>query len=107
MLFYCGGHAVTKRTYKETPETLLESILAMQDKLIEKTPDYRKADLTFEAEMGDGRTILRANPLVQEYRALIKDFYLAIKAYKEITGNSGAETAAKLDDLRSKFKVAK
>ena len=98
---------MTKRTYKDTPETLLESILAMQDKLIEQTPAYRKADLMYEAEMSDGRTILRANPIVQEYRALIKDFSLAIKAYKEITGDSGQEAAAKLDDLRTKFKLAK
>lgn len=107
MLFYWRQDALSnKRTYKETPETLLESILAMQDKLIEQTPAYRAADLTFEAEMSDGRTILRANPLVQEYRALIKDFSLAIKAYKEITGDLGAETSKKLEDIRSKFRVA-
>ena len=95
-----------KRTYNDTPETLLEAILAMQDKLIEQTPAYNAADLTFEAEMADGRTILRANPLVQEYRALIKDFSAALKAYQEITGDSGQETSNKLDGLRSKFKVA-
>ncbi len=96
----------TRRTYEETPETLLEAILAMQDKLNEKTPEYLAADLTFDAEMSDGRIIKRANPLVQEYRALIKDYSNAIKAYKEITGDSGLETSKKLDGIRMKFKVA-
>ena len=106
-LFYWRQGALSnKKTYKDTPETLLASILVMQDQLIEQRPAYIAADLTFEAEMSDGRTIVRANPLVQEYRALIKDFSLAIKAYKEITGDSGAETSKKLEGIREKFKVA-
>ena len=95
-----------KLTYQDTPETLLEAILAMQDKLNEMTPEYLAADLTYDAEMSDGRIIKRANPLVQEYRALIKDYGNAIKVYKEITGDSGLETSKKLDGIRMKFKVA-
>lgn len=95
-----------KLTYKDTPETLLEAILAMQEKLNEMTPAYLAADLTYDAEMSDGRIIKRANPLVQEYRTLIKDYGNAIKVYKEITGDSGLETSKKLDGIRMKFKVA-
>ena len=97
---------MAKRDYAQTPETLLESILAMQDKLIETTPAYRSADLTYEAEMSDGRIITRVNPLVQEYRALLKDYGNAIKTYKEITGDSDQGAAEKLDGLRMKFKIA-
>ena len=71
-----------------------------------RKPDFSGWATKFGIKCTDGRTILRANPLVQEYRALIKDFSAALKAYQEITGDSGQETSNKLDGLRSKFKVA-
>lgn len=94
-----------KKRYEDTPETLLNAILVMQDKLIDLEDDFKTADLTIEAEMGDGRTIARANPLIQEYRALLKDFTSALKTYKEISGDSEIKTDT-LESLRTKFKVA-
>ena len=79
------------KTYKDTPETLL------RDK-------FESAELTYDAEMGDGRTITRANPFVQEYRALVKDFGVALKTYSEISGAS-EEPSQTLEDFRAKFKV--
>lgn len=109
MLFYCRSAEteaeMSKRKYEDTPDTLREAILSMQEKLMLHMDEFKEADLVYEAEMGDGRTILRPNPVVQEYRALIKDFASALKAYKDISGDEATEATAALDDLRSKFKV--
>lgn len=94
-----------KKRYEDTPETLLNAILVMQDKLVDLEDDFKTADLTIEAEMGDGRTITRANPLIQEYRALLKDFTSVLKTYKEISGDGEAKTDT-LESIRNKFKVA-
>ena len=87
-----------KKTYKDTPETLLTAILAMQEKLISLRDEFESADLTYDAEMGDGRVITRANPFVQEYRALVKDFGTALKTYREI-----AEQDEEIDDAFDAF----
>lgn len=96
---------MAKKTYTDTPETLLEAILAMQTKLVDLRDEFESAELTYDAEMGDGRVITRANPFVQEYRALVKDFGAALKIYKEISDSTNAVTTHTLEDLRSKFKV--
>ena len=93
--------------YKKTPDTLQKAIVSMQRKITKNRVEFVNAPLTIEVEMGDGRTIERANPFVQEYRALVKDFATAIKAYKEITGEAGEKEQSQLDSIRSKFRVAK
>ncbi len=93
------------KTYKDTPETLLEAILAMQTKLTDLREEFESAELTYDAEMGDGRVITRANPFVQEYRALVKDFSVALKTYKELTNAEDDTGTTQLADLRAKFKV--
>ena len=94
-------------SYKKAPETLQKAILLMQRKIAKNKTEFQNAPLTIEAEMGDGRTIERANPFVQEYRALVRDYASAMKAYKDIVGNQGRNEPNQLDDIRSKFKVAK
>ena len=96
---------MAKKTYKDTPETLLEAILAMQTKLLDLRDEFESAELTYDAEMGDGRVITRANPFVQEYRALVKDFGVALKTYSEISGNVSEANTHTLEEFRSKFKV--
>lgn len=96
---------MAKKTYKDTPETLLEAILAMQTKLLDLREEFESAELTYDAEMGDGRVITRANPFVQEYRALVKDFGIALKTYNEVSDGVSEANTQTLADLRSKFKV--
>ena len=99
--------AKRRKTYKDTPKTLLRAILLMQDKILSKEEEFKDAELSIEVEMADGRWVERANPFVQEYRALIKDFSQALKAYKELTGSEHEPEIVSLDALRSKFKIAK
>lgn len=93
--------------YKQAPETLQQAIVSMQRKIKKNRTEFQKAPLTIEVELGDGRVIVRANPFVQEYRALVKDFASTMKIHNEITGMKGGKESSQLDDLRSKFKVAK
>lgn len=94
-----------KKTYEDTPETLLVTILAMQKKLIDLRDEFESTDLTYDAEMGDGRVITRANPFVQEYRALVKDFGIALKTYREIAPQD-EETDDTFEAFISKFEAA-
>lgn len=91
--------------YKQTPETLRMSILAMQEKLIAERDEFVSAPLSIEVRMNDGRYVDRANPFTQEYRALVRDYSAALKTYKELTNAQDDAEIDQLGDLRSRFKV--
>lgn len=96
-----------KKDFKDTPETLRQAILIMQEKILEHEHEFQIAPLSIEAEMRDGRYITRSNPLVQEYRSLVRDYSAALKAYRDLTGNEQDAEINSLDDIRARFKVAK
>lgn len=99
---------MAKRTdYNQTPETLKQAILIMQDKLQEHEEEFLTAPLSIEVEMGDGRSVTRANPVVQEYRAMVRDFSSALRAYRDLIGEEQAGEVNSLDNIRAMFKVAK
>ena len=95
------------KTIKDAPETLKTAILTIQEKLLCHREEFIDAPLTIEVEMGDGRYVERANPVVQEYRAMVRDFSSAYKSYKDISKNSDDGETNNLDSIRAKFKVAK
>ena len=94
-----------KKTINDAPETLKTAILALQTKLQENEEEFTDAPLSIEVRMGDGRYVERANPVVQEYRAMVRDYASALKAYKELTNDQGDAEVDQLGDLRAKFKV--
>ena len=100
-------NARQEKKYKQSTETLMKAILSMQEKRIKNEKAFLEAPLMVEVEMGDGRWVPRPNPFVQEYRAMVRDFAAAIKAYKEITGEKDSAQVSSLESIRSKFKVAK
>ena len=87
--------------------TLENAILAMRDKIEEQIPIFSNEPLSQEVTVGTGETILRQNPNASEFRALVRDYQQAIKAYNELAENSTQEGAKVLDALRGQFKVAK
>lgn len=93
-------------TFQKSPETLKKAIVAMKRKIDKNKSEFLAASLTVEVELGDGRIVERANPLVQEYRALVRDYATALKAYKDITDGKIREEADQLGSLRSRFKVS-
>lgn len=96
-----------QKDFKDTPETLKQAILTLQEKILEHEDEFREAPLSIEAEMRDGRYITRSNPVVQEYRSMVRDYSAALKAYRDLTGNEQAAEISSLDDIRARFKVAR
>ena len=94
-----------KKTIDDAPETLRAAILALQKKLKDHEQDFLCAPLSIEVEMGDGRWVERSNPVVQEYRAMVRDYASALKSYKELTNNQEDEEIDQLGNLRARFKV--
>lgn len=86
--------------------TLANSVLTMQEKIEQQIPTYKEQPLAQEVTVGTGETILRANPIVQEFRATVRDYAQALDNLNEIldTKKSKSETSS-LDDLRKRFGV--
>lgn len=89
-------------------KTLEKAIITVQKKITQQIPVFRNAPLAQEVMVGTGETMLRQNPEVSEFRALVKDYSQLLKAYKELTADSDNKSNVQaLEDIRSKFKVAK
>lgn len=86
--------------------TLAESVLTLQNKIIQQTPAYEKAPLFQEVMVNTGETVLRANPLVQEFRATVRDYDQALKSLNELlNAQKGTAEANPMDALKNKFKI--
>lgn len=96
-----------KTKYEKSPETLMMTILSLKKKLEDNEKRFLEEPLMVWVEMNDGRDVPRANPFVQEYRAMVRDFSAALKAYKEITDEKNDVQISSLESIRSKFRVAK
>lgn len=87
---------------------MAKAVAAIQAKIDQQIPEYKKAALYQEVTVGTGETILRANPMVQEFRATVRDYAQALKNLKDvIEENKSAEQISSLADFRKKLKVAK
>lgn len=88
--------------------TLANAVLAMQNKIDQQIPIYDQMPLAQQVTVGTGEKMLRANPAVQEFRATVRDYAQALSNLRSIIDNNSAPAeASSLDDLRSKFKMAK
>lgn len=92
---------------KDKIKTLEKAIFAMQAKIEEQIPVFKGEPLAQKVTVGTGQEMLRQNPAVAEFRALVKDYAQAIRTYKELADSEPAEVSS-LSDLRAQlFKVAK
>lgn len=83
---------------------LANAVITLQNKIIQQTPEYEKAPLTQEVMVGTGEVVLRSNPLVQEYRATVRDYAASMKSLEELLNvKKGASDANPLDALRNKI----
>jgi len=96
-----------KASKEQQLHTLENAILAMREKIEDQIPAFKAAALSQEVTVGTGETMLRQNPTVSEFRALVKDYGNVIKTYRELSANGGSAEITSLDSIRSKFKVAK
>lgn len=83
---------------------LANAVITLQNKIIQQTPEYEKAPLTQEVMVGTGETVLRSNPLVQEYRATVRDYAASMKSLEELLNTKKGTTVVNpLDALRNKI----
>jgi len=89
-------------------ETMVQVVLSLQKQLEDNYDKYLSQPLSISVTVGTGETINRANPFVQEYRALFKDYLAAIKQLKEIIDDvSVVEELDALSSVKERFKIAK
>ena len=88
--------------------SLANAVFAMQNKIDQQIPVYDQEPLAQTVTVGTGQTMLRANPITQEFRATVRDYAQALNNLQDILGKNGeAAEVRSLDALRSKLKVAK
>lgn len=91
---------------KDQAVTLANAVLAMQDKIEAEIPDFKSQPLSQAVTVSTGETVLRENPAVKEFRAIVRDYAQALKNLDEILANQKTQpTASAVDDLRNRFKV--
>jgi hypothetical protein len=93
---------------KDKIKTLEKAIVAMQAKIEEQIPVFKGEPLAQKVTVGTGQEMLRQNPAVAEFRALVKDYGQAIRMFAELSGSNADEAEeSSLEAIRNKFKVAK
>ena len=88
--------------------TLASAILAMQEKIEEQIPIYGKNPLAQELVTTQGEKANKNNPIMQEFRAHVRDYGASLRDLKTIVSEN--KEPAQLSDmaqLRKKFKIAK
>lgn len=97
-----------KLDIKEQAVTLANAVSAMQEKIEQQIPIYAETDLAQEVTVGTGETMLRQNPIVQEFRATVKDYSTALNNLQDILSeNKSPASVSDMSELRKKFKIAK
>lgn len=88
---------------KEQTITLATAVFAMQAKIDDCIPDVASMELAQVTSNSNGDTVLKQNPEIAEFRALVKDYANALKALDEIIGQAKTPaTISMLDTMRGK-----
>ena len=86
--------------------TLANAVITLQNKIIQQTSEYESAPLVQKVIVGTGEEVLRANPLVQEFRATVRDYDQALKSLNELLNTQkGTEEKNPMNEIKSKFKI--
>lgn len=93
---------------REQAETLADAVFALQNKIKQQTPIYKNADLAQKVTVGTGETMLRQNPMAQEFRTLVKDYSQVLKDLQNILAVDEAEPAriSDFDSFDKEFDIA-
>ena len=91
---------------KAQATTLANAVLSMQEKIEQQIPEYKNQPLAQQVTVGTGETMLRQNPMTQEFRATVRDYAAALNNLQDIleTKKAKSETSS-IDDLRKRFGV--
>ena len=71
-------------TIKKQALTLANAVIAMQEKLDQQIPRLKDMELYQEVKVGTGETVLRQNPAIAEFRALVRDYTQTLCKLKDL-----------------------
>lgn len=88
--------------------TLANAVMAMQAKIDQQLPIYEQMPLAQTLTTTMGEKALKNNPVMQEFRATVRDYATALNNLQGILDqNKAPSDVTSLDELRARFKVAK
>lgn len=88
--------------------TLANAVLAMQSKIEQQIPKYKRTAFDQKVKLGTGETVLRSNPIQSEFRATVREYAAALNTLQTILSENKAPTqVSDMESLRNKFKMAK
>lgn len=64
--------------------TLADAVLALQEKIEQQIPTYLEMPLAQQVTVGTGETMLRQNPMTQEFRATVREYAQALEKLNAI-----------------------
>ena len=86
--------------------SLANAVLTMQEKIEQQIPIYKDEPLAQMVTLGSGETTLRPNPIVQEFRATVRDYATALENLEKILDTkAGTKGTSSVENLRNRFKV--
>ena len=93
---------------KSQAMTLARAVLAMQEKIEEQIPIYESLPLAQTLTTTQGEKALKNNPVMQEFRATVRDYASALKDLNTLIEEHSTEQSASvsaLDSLRDRLKM--
>lgn len=88
--------------------TLANAVLSMKLKIDKLIPKYDAAEAVQEITKTNGATEEKVNPLLVEFRALVKSYSSSLQELNELLKeNTVPPEASPLSDIRSEFKICK
>lgn len=88
-------------------EVLVKQLQIMSKKLKSEAAKMPDQNLIVEYDNGGGQQGIRENPFFPSYEKLLASYIKGLMAVKELIGDQAQAEVVSLDDIRSKFKVAK
>ena len=106
---------MSKRVYTK-PKDMTEQLeelsrieVAMREKVEEQIPHFRNMSVVQLVTSTQGEKVLKANPAMQEIRALFRDYAAIVKMQSDLLegGQAAQSDSVSLEDMRARFKIAK
>ena len=93
---------------KKQADTIGKIEEAMRLQIEKQIPVFEELEAAQMMKTTQGETVLKANPAMQEIRALFKDYCYVAKVQQELAGdNADPEKVKSINDFRAKYKIAK
>lgn len=88
--------------------TLANAVMALQEKIEQQMPVYQQLPLAQTMTTTQGEKVLKNNPAMQEFRGTVRDYAASLKSLQAILDDTDDQCeVSSLDDIRSRFRVAK